>query len=219
MFEILVTLLVLGGLYYAYDKNERKKRNKREAENNKPAPTPAPPVAPESPVVVKPEPTPTKPPKSPSAPRQEFSGHIPFDMNEVKWLNTNVSKWKETSKLTNVSISLNRTNIKHSHNEIWKAVTLGKDSNGKDVWVNANAWIFVEIKGTWYASTFEYMRPKQVRKDLGYRLIPKHTKAPHIKDFQLMHGDIVYVMMSGLARNPKHKSIQERSNVLKVTLA
>jgi len=219
IFELVVTALILGGAYYLYDKDKRKRIN-RNAEASRSAPVAPPPAPAPDPVATEPaKPTPPKPESShpepvPSTRTQERSGHgVPFVLSEVVWPRyLNVSKWRETSVLSGVSISENRTNAKHSKSGEWPPYEEGGDS------VDSSLWIFVEIQGVWYASTFEYLRPNQYTKGLGYRLIPTWTKQRPINTFDLRKGDKVQVMASGLARRSNVKNVKERSNFVEVTL-
>ena len=219
IFELVVTALILGGAYYLYDKDKRKRIN-RNAEASRSAPVAPPPAPAPDPVATEPaKPTPPKPESShpepvPSTRTQERSGHgVPFVLSEVVWPRyLNVSKWPETSVLSGVSISENRTNAKHSKSGEWPPYEEGGNS------LDSSLWIFVEIEGVWYASTFEYLRPQQYTKGLGYRLIPTWTKQRPINTFDLRKGDKVQVMASGLARRSNVKNVKERSNFVEVTL-
>ncbi|MDB4339645.1 hypothetical protein OAA08_01015 [bacterium] len=230
IFEIFILVLFIS-LFLAIKfrkeiKNEyrkyREKRKRQKAANviHPAAPTapPAPPIpdpiTPSPPKTSEPKPAHTEPEIAPSTRTQERSGHgVPFVLSEVVWPRyLNVSKWRETSVLSGVSISENRTNAKHSKSGEWPPYEENGDS------VDSSLWIFVEISGTWYASTFEYLRPNQSRKDLGYKLIPTWTQQRPINTFDLRSGDKVYVMTSGLARRSNVKNVKERSNIVEVTL-
>ena len=203
----------------AYKEYREKRKRQKAANVIKPVVTPTEPVAPETVAVAPVIPAPTPEPVKPVVTRQDVSGHdVPFDINKVKWLHTNASKWKETAVLSKVSISENRTTFKHSKGGVWPPYNFGADSNGNDLLVDSNLWIFAEIKGAWYGATFEYLRPKQVRKEIGYRLIGGHTKQNPIASFPFHSGDKVYVMASGLARDSRYKTVKERSNIVPVVL-
>lgn len=196
--------------------NYREKRDRQKAANQvKPVPVvEAEPVKTPDPVVVKPE----EPIKTIPRPRQELSGHIPFDINKVKWLHgQGVKDWPVTSHLSGVRVTAGRTDLKHSKGGVWPKHVLDVDRNDNDVVVDSSLWMFVEIKGTWYAATYDYLRPDQRFKMVGFVGMPAHTKQSPIKDFEFRKGDKGYVMVSGLARNPNHKNIKERSNLVPVT--
>jgi hypothetical protein len=212
--EVIIFLVVVVFIVWAKKigyPDYKAKRAKQKQENT---PKPKKPTIIVPPTDKEPDPVITPPvePEPVESPRQELSGHIPFDINKVKWLHKNISKWPETSLLKNVSISANRISFSNSKGEFWPAVV------AYGVMVNANLWCFVEIKGVWYGATFEHLRPDQQNKVIGFKGIPSHTKASPIKDFKLRSGDIIYTMTSGLARNPAHTNIQERSNIVAVTL-
>lgn len=144
---------------------------------------------------------------------QKTSGNVPFDINKVKWLHgSGVKNWSETSVLKSVSVTSNRLILRNSKGGIWPAV------KAHGVLVDSNVWCFVEVGGIWYAATFEYLRPRQGEKFIGFNEIPSHTKANPIKGFKLKKGDTIHVMVSGLARSPQFKNVKERSNIVKVKL-
>ena len=87
----------------------------------------------------------------------------------------------------------------------------------------ANPWVFVwvadlgHLGGTWYAATWEWMRPGQTCKN---RL---SVAGDHIKQspfhptsgWRPSSGEELYFMVSGLARSSERNN-SERSNVMRV---
>lgn len=159
-------------------------------------------------------------PEPEPASRQSRSGHIPLDISKVKWLHgRGVAQWPITSTLSSIRVNAGRTDLKHSMGGVWPKHVLAADKNGNDVIVDSSLWAIVEIKGIWYAATYDYLRPGQRFKMVGFNGIPAHTKTNPIRDFELRKGDKIYLMVSGLARNPRHKTIKERSNLAPVVLS
>ena len=220
IFELLVTAAILGGGYYIYDKDRRKRKNKNLEQAKPVVTTPVvEPVAPEPVAAAPVTPAPTPEPVEPVVTRQDVSGHdVEFDINKVKWLHTNVSKWRETMKIGSASITETRTRFKNINAGNLPPVNLGLDAGGRPAIIDSNLWIFVEIKGIWYGSTFERLRPNQNDKQIGWNHIHSNTKQNPIASFPLIPGDKVYLMRSGLARNPKIKNVKERSNIVPVIL-
>ena len=88
---------------------------------------------------------------------------------------------------------------------------------GKDT--NANPWAIVQIGGTWYAATWEWLRAGQTSKPMW--VLDKSTgKGDHFKVSPLSKwtpksGDEFYVMVSGHAR-AAGRNVKERANPVKV---
>ena len=62
----------------------------------------------------------------------------------VRFLNTDVSNWAVTANL-DASVSGGKVTLNSSKTRVWPSV------DG----VNANAWVFVNLNGQWYAATWE----------------------------------------------------------------
>lgn len=128
-----------------------------------------------------------------------------FDMGSVKWLDSNVSGWPATSSLS-VSIGGGTINLKHSKASSWPGVAAAGAS------VNANAWIFVNQGGTWYAATWEWLRVGQTAKSTA-AVSGSHIKKSPLQNFQPVSGETYGFMVSGLVRL-RSSNVQERSNVV-----
>ena len=119
-----------------------------------------------------------------------------FSLGGVTFLNADISGWAETAT---VAVSLSSS-----------SVTL--DSDKKSVWpdkqdVNACAWVVFQVDGTWYAATFDYMRPGQTTKQIGGLEI----KGPGLR-WKPSSGEKVGFIISGLARDSR-RNVSERSPV------
>jgi hypothetical protein len=141
-----------------------------------------------------------------------------LSMGQAQWLHTNVSGWSSTSNLSSVSVSSDQICLHHDKASAWDTRVIGGD-----VEVAANPWVFVwapdlsHLGGTWYAATWEWMRPGQTCKN---RL---SVAGDHIKQspfhstsgWRPSTGEELYFMVSGLARGSERNN-SERSNVVRV---
>jgi len=85
-----------------------------------------------------------------------------FDLRAVTWLDRDVSGWPETSRVTSASIGDPPICIHHTKAGRWP-VQIGAEGN---------PWIFVNMNGHWYGSTWEWLSPGQecqyvTRDDIG----------------------------------------------------
>ena len=102
-------------------------------------------------------------------------GRVPSDFAGVRWLHTNVSGWPQTASL-NAGVSGSSVRLNYNKVDSWPARTV----NGTVV--NANAWIFVYRNGTWYAATWEWLRPGQTSKSTR-AVAGDHIKKSPLNDF------------------------------------
>ena len=135
-------------------------------------------------------------------------GGFPAEIDTaVRWLHTDVSAWPQTASL-NASIGGGTINMPYSKAKVWPA------SGG----VNANCWAIVNIGGTWYAATFEYLRSGQTAKPTAVLDGSKgdHFKVSPLSSWRPSSGERFGIMVSGLARGGL-RNVQERSNISMVT--
>ncbi|HEY8550040.1 MAG TPA: Ig-like domain-containing protein [Vicinamibacterales bacterium] len=161
------------------------------------APTPAPPQTPDPGPNPSPNPGPEPPPPS--------AGNEPIDLSQVVWLHTNVSNWRVTSQITAVSIGDPPICISHTKAGRWPV----RDG------VEGNPWIFVNRNGTWYAATYEWLRPGQTCKNISASNIGGHIKKPPLENWRPRSGETVGLMVSALARSGQ-QTVAERSNIVLV---
>ena len=135
----------------------------------------------------------------------ERRDNVPFEFSKVKWLHTNVSSWKRTATLK-VSVSGSSIDLNYSKATVWPA----KKAVG--VVVNANPWIFVQRNGTWYAATWEWLRPGQTKK-ARRSVAGDHIKRSPLQNFSPRGGETYGFMVSGLARDST-RNVKERSEIV-----
>lgn len=82
----------------------------------------------------------------------------------------------------------------------------------------ANCWAIVNINGTWYAGTFEYLRPGQTSKPTSVLDGSKgdHFKKQPLSSWRPHSGERFGLMVSGLCRSST-RNVSERSNICMVT--
>jgi hypothetical protein len=158
------------------------------------AEAPAPPPAPS------PSPSPSPSPDPGPVPSGE-----PIDLSRVVWLHTNVSNWRVTSTITNVSIGNPPICIEHTKAGRWPTV------NG----LEGNPWIFANINGTWYAATYEWLKPGQTCKGISAGNIGEHIKRAPLENWRPRSGEVYGFMVSALARSGQ-QAVAERSNIVMV---
>ena len=153
----------------------------------------------------KPDAAPPKPDAKPPAPP-------PLDLSKVKWMHTNVAGWKVTAKLSSVTFKGGLICLNHDKAGVW--------SNNKinAVIVNANPWVFIWHKGQWYGATWEWMRPNQTCKNRSSVAGDHIKKKPFdaASGWKPKSGQVLYFMVSGLARMSSITNVKERSKPVKV---
>ena len=133
---------------------------------------------------------------------------VSADSAGVVWLHTDVSGWAQTASL-GVSISGDTIRLKYDKTNVWPArVPLTSTP------LNANAWVFVRQNGTWYAATWEWLKPGQTSKATS-SVNGHHIGRAPLQNFSPKSGEVYGFMVSGLARNAT-RNVYERSNVVMV---
>lgn len=133
-----------------------------------------------------------------------------IDLSKVNWLHADASTWKVTSQLTGVSIGKDSITLDHSKAGKWPVYNF----NGTAV--EGNPWVFVNRGGTWYAATYEWLRPGQTEKGVTGADIGKNIKVEPLASWQPQPGERVGFMVSTIARNGDRTS-NERTNVVMAT--
>ncbi len=136
----------------------------------------------------------------------------PLDLSKVKWLHTNVSGWAVKAKLSSVTFKGAQICLNYDKANVWGK----KQINGTDV--NANPWVFIWQGGLWYGATWEWMRPGQTCKNKS------SVAGDHIKQkpfdaasgWKPKSGQVLYFMVSGLARSSSIQNVKERTAPVKV---
>ena len=138
---------------------------------------------------------------------------VPFSLDQVKWLHHSVKDWPVTSKL-NVYVTPSQIKLNFDKTNQWKPTKIRHNSGEYDIDVNANPWVFVKQGGTWYAGTFEWMRPGGTTKSRK-SVNGDHIKQPPLQSWSPIAGETYYFMVSGLARFGANGS-HERTNIVAV---
>ncbi|MDD5705135.1 MAG: hypothetical protein PHR35_04360 [Kiritimatiellae bacterium] len=129
----------------------------------------------------------------------------PINLGSVRWLHHNVSGWAQTANLSSVRISGGSITLNYNKARVWPEV------GG----VNANPWIFVNLDGTWYAATWEWLRFGQTTKAVT-SVRGDHIKKAPLNNFTPVSGETYGFMVSGLARDKSTRNVSERSNIVMV---
>ena len=144
-----------------------------------------------------------------------------FTWDKVRWLNShNVSCWPTASNITSVDVKQNgQICIDHSKKGQWpEAIPL------ESTVLEGNPYIIVKIDGTYYAATYEWLRPGQVCK-LGFAgplsityaskdSLGRHTKRHPLQNWEPKGGEVIGFMVSGLARLQVTPNAVERSQII-----
>lgn len=135
-----------------------------------------------------------------------------IDPNSVVWLHDNAANWAVTSTVTGTSISDAEICIAHTKAGQWPVISS----------IEGNPWIIANIGGTWYAGTYEWLRPGQICKSLSSSppstttasLMGQHIKVPPMSSWTPQSGQTVYLFVSTPARGGL-STIDQRSNIVK----
>jgi hypothetical protein len=133
----------------------------------------------------------------------------PPNLDEVVWLHTDVSDWDQTGVLSSVSISGDQICLDYDKADVWPIY----DADGTDV--VGNPWIFIFQDDTWYAGTWEWLRPGQTCKAMD-SVAGSHIKiAPFEEDsgWTPTSGQTYWFMVSGLGRWSE-RNVEERTNLV-----
>ena len=133
-----------------------------------------------------------------------------LDLSQVVWLHTNVSGWAQTSTITSVSIGNPPICIGHTMSGGWSSIPFS------GINVEGNPWVFANIGGTWYAGTYEWIRPGQTCKEISANTIGPHVDSSPLNGWTPQSGDLIGLMVSTPARLGPAGPKNERSNVVLV---
>jgi hypothetical protein len=141
---------------------------------------------------------------------------LPFRMSDLVWLHApDAADWDVTSEIFDVTFDppgtsrVTRICFPHSKAGKWKRSGEGE----------GNVWIIAEVDGTWYAATWDYIRPGQVCKSAsGFTWnsrrdgVGAHTQRPPLESWVPQSGERVGFMVSGFARTSQ-RTVLEKSNI------
>lgn len=142
--------------------------------------------------------------------------NLPFRMSELVWLHApDAVDWDVTSTISEVTFdpqgtsNVTRICFPHSKAGKWKQSGAGE----------GNVWVIAEVDGTWYAATWDYIRPGQICKSAnGFTWnsrrdgIFAHTQRPPLEGRVPRSGDPIGIMVSGFARTSQ-RTVLEKSNI------
>lgn len=165
------------------------------------------PASPSTPSTPASEPTTPSTPASPSTPATPSTPSPSTEITGIRWLGPNISSWPVTTTLR-ASISGGTIHMKYNKANVWPV-------QGDVV---ANCWAIVNIGGTWYAGTFEYLRPGQTSKPTSVLdgSGGDHFKKQPLSSWRPQSGERFGLMVSGLCRSSA-RNVSERSNICMVT--
>ena len=137
-----------------------------------------------------------------------------LDINSVVFSYSNPSGWAQTSTVTSTQVGAPPICINHTKAGQWPVIRTGKN----DTAVEGNPWVFAKIGGTWYAATWEWLRPGQTCKQLDGSDFRGHVNgAAPLSSWTPKSGEQVGLMVSTPARFGPQGPLQERSNVVVIT--
>ena len=147
-------------------------------------------------------------------------GQDEFDLSQATFLHTNVTDWKITSTLGNVTISDAQICMPHSMVGKWH----NQPEPGSGVPVEGNPWVVANVNGQWYAAIFEWMGVNQICKSLGAEppattvatQMASHIKIAPLDTWVPQSGEKTYVLVSTVARYGDMVRLRERSQVVEV---
>jgi len=136
-------------------------------------------------------------------------GDIP-PLNQLTWLHTDISGWAQTSTIEKVLVQSSQICINHSKAGQWPVFVNG------GVEAEGNPWVVAQVGGTWYAATYEWLRPGQICKGITAANIGPHIKKSPLNTWVPQAGELVGFMVSTRARDGV-SSGDERSNLVSIT--
>ncbi|HVB39139.1 MAG TPA: hypothetical protein VND92_11395 [Vicinamibacterales bacterium] len=147
-----------------------------------------------------------------------FKTSLGIDLSQVVYvLGPNISKWPQTSTITNAYADGSNLCIYHTKLGIWPATTYTYDPSGNTT-VEGNQWVFAKINGTWYGGAADWYRPGQACKGVTAQSIggdafyqpqwePLRSWVPH-------SGEVFGVASTTPARAwPSMSTLDERTDV------
>ena len=136
---------------------------------------------------------------------------LPFTLDQVVWLHKDISGWPITSVLGEVTVGGGKICIPYDKADVWPEVYPDEDA------VVGNPWVFMEKDGTWYAATWEWLRPGQTCKNQAAVAGDHIKKSPFdaASGWKPTSGQTLYFMVSGLARLDGITNVSERTNIVK----
>jgi hypothetical protein len=129
-----------------------------------------------------------------------------FRLEDVRWLHTSPANWAITANLRSVSFPGGQICMDYVLSTRWPNITVGAV-------VNANPWIITKINGTYYAGTWEWLRPGQTCKPKSVVNGAHVQRAPLNGRWSPRSGETVGIFVSAPARFGQ-STVAERSNIV-----
>jgi hypothetical protein len=149
-----------------------------------------------------------------------FSEYDDFDENNITWLHTDVSAWDVTSTVTGAHINYTELCVYHTMAGLWPEV-LGIFPEEPTAPMEGNMWIIARVDGTWYAATFDYLRPGGECKYEDYSPAgegpgPSTFGALPLSTWLPQTGEPVWMFLSTVARHEPLGPLNERSDYVQL---
>jgi hypothetical protein len=132
-----------------------------------------------------------------------------------------VSGWDVTSTVTGAHITYDELCVFHTMAGLWPEV-LGIFPEEPEAPMEGNIWVIARVEGTWYAATFDYLRPGDECKyedfsPAGEGPGPSTFGAEPLASWVPRTGEPVYMFMSTVARHEPLGRLHERSDYVRLT--
>ncbi len=130
-------------------------------------------------------------------------------LSDVRWLHEDISGWEVTSDLT-VTFRSGLICLEYDHADRWPVVPIFGGTE-----VVGNAWVFIQRDEVWYGATWEWLRPGQLCKAMT-SVAGDHIKRSPFDEasgWTPTSGEVLYFMVSGLARTPEYRNVSERTSL------
>jgi len=127
----------------------------------------------------------------------------------VVWLDTDISGWSQTAVL-HAGVSGGTLRLSYDKASVWPTTATRASDGGP---LNGNCWVIVNLDGTWYAATFDWMRTGQTSKSTAaVRGTDGHIRQSPLNSWTPRSGETYGFMVSTPARTGE-RTVNQRSNV------
>jgi hypothetical protein len=137
-----------------------------------------------------------------------------FRLREVTWLDEDVRMWERTSELMEVRFREDDSQLCfiHTRSGDWENVEVD------GVGVAANTWVFIYRDDQWYGATWDWLATDESCKFTSSVSGTNIRRSPFdtIDGWEPLSGEVLYFMVSGLARSEETRNVMERSNAVRV---
>lgn len=131
-----------------------------------------------------------------------------ISLDGVVWLGLDISSWPRTATL-NAFIANGVLKLQNDKINTWPGSIEARGGGA----INGVVWVFVDINGTWYAATWEWLRKGQHEKLVQWvKGTDGHIQSAPLNTWVPRSGETYGFMVSTPARGGV-RTIDERSNV------